>query len=97
MVGQSAPDGAADDTGYDVSFNDFVDSECTIERGVFNGDSGGPLAGPSATCAQNIYGGQVPLIWHGFCGEGGSVGSFEVVPGTSDCLALGESVSLERA
>ena len=32
---------------------------------------------------------------HGFCGEGGSVGSFEVVLGTSDCLALGESVSLE--
>eukprot|EP01046_Picozoa_sp_COSAG06_P025383 COSAG06_NODE_2130_length_7521_cov_15.645943_4_plen_372_part_00 len=95
VVGQSAPDGAADDTGYDVSFNHFVDSECTIERGVFNGDSGGPLAGPSATCAQNIYGGQTPFIWHGFCGEGGSVGSFEVVLGTSDCLALGESVSLE--
>ena len=95
VVGQSAPDGAADDTGYDVSFNHFVDSECTIERGGFNGDSGGPLAGPSAMCAQNTYGGQTPFIWHGFCGEGGSVGSFEVVLGTSDCLALGESVSLE--
>ena len=65
---------AGTDTGYDITFSEYSDPQCTVSMGEFDG---GTISGTSATCIPQTHGGDTHFGFFGYCPGFTGTGAYE--------------------